>query len=299
MLELSAGLTTGHAPLVEQARSHGDLYIHQPYELYTQANHDVWQRLHSRIEPLWSRFANPTFLDGVDALHLPSDRIPHLADINSRLAPLTGFQARPVSGYVPSFVFFDCLRRREFPTTITIRPADRMDYLAEPDIFHDIAGHVPMHTSRTFADTLVRFGEFARTAADLTSSIRDEHQRAARLTSILKALSRFFWFTIEFGLIRARDGLRAYGSGLLSSYGELAHAVESPSVQRFPIQLEWAINQPFEIDRYQPLLFVVDSWDHLFSLVSQLECWMRQGRLDNVAPGSPGISEPDLLSFLH
>ena len=111
-------------------------------------------------------------------------------------------------------------------------------------------------------------------------------------------MARFFWFTIEFGLMRSPAGLRVYGSGLLSSYGEIQHSIESPEVQRFPIQLEWAINQGFEIDHYQPLLFIVDSFDHLFSLVDRLEQWMKQGKLNNVAPGEPGVDEKDLKSFL-
>jgi len=203
-----------------------------------------------------------------------------------------------VSGYVPAFLFFDSLRKREFPTTVTIRPSDHLDYLPEPDIFHDIAGHVPMHTDRAFADTLVRFGECAHTAAERVSSIRDPQVRMQRLTSNLKAMARFFWFTIEFGLMNTRHGVRAYGSGLLSSHGELEHSLKSAEVQRHPIQLEWAVNQAFEIDRYQPLLFVVDGFDHLFWLVDRLERLMREGKLDNVAPGEPDVSESDLASFL-
>jgi phenylalanine-4-hydroxylase len=204
-----------------------------------------------------------------------------------------------VSGYIPAFLFFDCLRNREFPTTITIRALDHLDYLPEPDIFHDIAGHVPMHTDRAFAETLVRFGQCAHTAADLVSGIRDEHVRLQRLTSIIRAMARFFWFTVEFGLMKTRHGIRAYGSGLLSSYGELEHSLQSSDVQRYPIQLEWAINQGFEIHHYQPLLFTVDGFDHLFSLVDRLEKWMREGRLNNVAPGEPEVSEADLRSFLR
>jgi phenylalanine-4-hydroxylase len=203
-----------------------------------------------------------------------------------------------VSGYVPGFLFFDCLRRREFPTTITIRPADRMDYLPEPDIFHDVAGHVPMHTERAFADTLARFGDCAHTAVEITSGIRDERERKRRLTNIIKAMSRFFWFTVEFGLMRGSKGNCAYGSGLLSSYGELEHAIESPEVQRHPLQMEWVINQGAEIDHYQPLLFIIDSFDHLFELVDRLERWMRDGQLDNVAPGLPEIDELTLRSFM-
>jgi phenylalanine-4-hydroxylase len=293
------GLTTGHAPFVEEARSRGDLYISQAYDLYSKENHEAWGRLFARIQPRWERYANDQFLRGVAALGLPPDRVPQLAEVNERLRPLTGFQARPVSGYVPAFLFFDCLRRREFPTTITIRPADRMDYLPEPDIFHDVAGHVPMHTGKAFADTLVRFGDCAHTAVELTAGIRDREERTRRLTSIIQAMARFFWFTVEFGLMRRRRGLCAYGSGLLSSYGELEHAIESADVQRYPAQIEWLINQGMEIDRYQPLLFMVDSFEHLFELVGRLETWMREGRLNNVAPGKPEVNEGDVRSFLE
>ena len=295
----AGGLTTGHAPFVEEARSRGELYIHQAYEQYTDENQEAWRKLYARIQPRWERYANDHFRRGVEALHLPPDRIPRLSEINQRLQPLTGFQAKAVSGYVPGFLFFDCLRRREFPTTITIRPADRMDYLPEPDIFHDIAGHVPMHTSKAFADTLVRFGDCAHTAAHMTADIRDEAERARRLTSIIRALSRFFWFTVEFGLMAGPRGVCAYGSGLLSSYGELQHAIESDEVTRYPIQLEWVINLGAEIENYQPLLFIVDGFDHLFELVGQLERWMREGKPDNVAPGLPEISKRDLRSFLE
>jgi len=293
------GLTTGQAPFIDEARTSGHLYIEQPYKLYSEENHEAWRRLYHRMIPNWERHANEHFLQGVSSLCLDANRVPRIEDVNRFLCPLTGFRAKPVSGYIPAFLFFDCLRNREFPTTITVRDLNRLDYLPEPDIFHDIAGHVPMHTDRAFADTLVRFGECAHTAADLVSRIADEHERLQRLTSILKAMARFFWFTIEFGLMRGRDGDKAYGSGLLSSFGELSHAIESPEVQRYPLQLEWAINQAFEIDHYQPLLFIVEGFDHLFHFVDRLEQWMREGRLNNVAPGQPDIREADLRSFLE
>jgi phenylalanine-4-hydroxylase len=295
------GLTTTRAPFIEQAQAEGRLYISQPYELYSEANHEAWRRLYTRMEDRWRRYANPRFLQGIDNLCLDPQRVPRLEDVNRFLSPLTGFKAKPVSGYVPSFIFFDCLRNREFPTTITIRDGATLDYLPEPDIFHDIAGHVPMHTDRALADTLVRFGDCAHTAAEIVAGITDEQEQIRRVTSIFKALARFFWFTIEFGLMRSPDGkgLKVYGSGLLSSHGEIAHSVDSPLVQRYPIQLEWVVNQYFEIDHYQPLLFVVDSFDHLFELVGELERWMREGRLDNVSPGEPLVSEPDLRSFLE
>src|SRR5690242_7124822 len=210
----ATGLTTGHAPFVEEARDRGQLYIEQRYDLYSPENHESWQRLYQRVQPRWERYANDHFLKGIEALALSPDRVPHLSDVNKRLQPLTGFQAKPVSGYVPGFLFFDCLRRREFPIAITIRPTDRMDYLPEPDIFHDVAGHVPMHTERAFADVLVRFGDCAHTAVEMTAGVADRRERARRLTNIVKAMSRFFWFTVEFGLMRGPRGVCAYGSGL-------------------------------------------------------------------------------------
>ena len=298
--DFKAGLTTNQAPFIEQAREHGELYITQPYELYSEENQEAWRKLFARMQDRWDRYANPHFKKGVANLSLDPHNVPRLEDVNKFLQPLTGFKAKPVSGYVPAFIFFDCLRNREFPTTITIRESNKLDYLPEPDIFHDIAGHVPMHTDRAFADTLVRFGECAHTAADIVQGIKDEDEQVRVLTSIIKAMARFFWFTIEFGLMRGEKGkLVAYGSGLLSSYGELEHCIESSEVQRYPIQMEWVINQYFEIDHYQPLLFIVDSFDHLFSLVTELETWMKDGKLNNVSPGEPEVSAEDIKSFLH
>ena len=156
-----SGLTTTEAPFIEQARHQGQLYIHQPYDLYTPENHRAWSTLFRRMLPRWERYANRHFRAGLESLNLNHDRVPCLTDVNRFLQPLTGFQAKAVSGYVPSFLFFDSLRNREFPTTITIRRADHLDYLPEPDIFHDVAGHVPMHTDKHFAEALVRFGECA------------------------------------------------------------------------------------------------------------------------------------------
>jgi phenylalanine-4-hydroxylase len=294
-----SGLTTTEAPFIEEARADGRLFVEQPYDLYSEENHETWRTLYSRLRSRWERYANDAFLRGMHALSLDPLRVPKLADVNRFLSPLTGFEAKAVSGYVPAYVFFDCLRNRQFPTTITIRRQDKLDYLPEPDIFHDIAGHVPMHTDPAFANTLVRFGECARRAPDLAAGIRDSHERIHTLSSIIRAMARFFWFTIEFGLMKSAGGsLKAYGSGLLSSFGELEHAIESNEVQRFPLRLEWAINQCFEIDHYQPLLFTVESFEQLYDLVGELDRWLQDGRLNNVAPGEPAVNESDLQSFL-
>ncbi len=293
------GLTTTKAPFIEQAQQSGQRFIHQPYELYSEENHKAWASLYSRIQERWEKYANPKFLEGVSKLNLDSTRVPRIEDINRFLKPLTGFSAKPVSGYIPAFTFFDCLRNRDFPTTITVRDISKLDYLPEPDMFHDVAGHVPMHTDKAFADTLVRFGECALSASLVIQELKDKELQKQRAISIIKAMARFFWFTVEFGLIRSGNDLRVYGSGLLSSYGELEHSVKSPNVQRYPIQLEWAVNQYFEIDHYQPLLFIIDSLDHLYSLVGELENRVKDGKVNNVAPGEPFVSEMDLESFLN
>lgn len=295
VLVTGGDLTTGRADFIERAQTRGELFVEQPYDLYSEANQETWRRLYRALAGKWEQHAHPRFLDGVARLGLDPDRIPRLEDVNRFLEPLSGFRARAVSGYVPAYLFFDCLRRREFPTTITVRDGDRLDYLPEPDIFHDLAGHVPMHTDPAFAGVLVRFGDAARAAA-----LRARDGDCRSVESGLRALARFFWFTIEFGLMRrpGGDGLCAYGSGLLSSSGEIAHSLESPRVQRVPFQLEWVVNQGFEIDSLQPLLFVVDSFRHLEREVRRLERWLAEGRLDNVAPGEPAVSREDLRSFL-
>lgn len=294
----NSGLTTGESAFINESYAKAEMFIAQPYDLYSAENHLAWSALFARMRPQWEKYANEHFLAGLKSLALPPERIPRLSEVNAFLEPLTHFQAKAVSGYIPAFIFFDCLRNRQFPTTITVRRSDKLDYLPEPDIFHDIAGHVPMHTDPAFADALVRFGDCAHTAAELAADIHDPVERVRRLTSIIKAMARFFWFTVEFGLMQSEREIKVYGSGLLSSYGEISHAVTSNQVQRFPIQLEWVINQGFEIDHFQPLLFSVTSFSHLFELVDRLEHWMRQGKLDNVAPGEPNVNAQDLASFL-
>ena len=301
MATAEQGLTTTKAPFIENAQQNGELFIHQPYELYSEANQDTWRRLYAQIRPKWEKYANPKFMEGVANLMLSPDAIPKLDEVNKFLEPMTAFKAKAVSGYVPAYLFFDCIRQRNFPTTITIRDGEKLDYLPEPDIFHDIAGHVPMHTDSRFADVLVRFGEIARHAAIRAQNLacENESDRIHIVESNIRAMARFFWFTVEFGLMRFNSELKVYGSGLLSSPGEIEYCIEAPEVQRYPIQLEWVINQYFEIHHYQELLFIVDSFDHLFDLVDQLEPWLNDGKLDNVAKGEPVINEADLQSFLN
>jgi phenylalanine-4-hydroxylase len=199
--------------------------------------------------PKWQRHGTQVFLQGLEKLSLNETTIPQLSDLNGKLQPLTGFQAIPVVGYLGATEFFKHLQQRKFPTVTRVRNETQMDYLPEPDIFHDVAGHVPMHTDPTFAAVLQRFGSLPHN----------------------EAIARFFWFTIEFGLIEERGQLKAYGSGLMSSFGELDYALTSPNVDRRPFQLAEVMATPFEIDHFQNRLYVIESFDQLYDAVAELE----------------------------
>jgi phenylalanine-4-hydroxylase len=224
------------------------LYIDQRYAGYSAENQAAWRALYGAQMPFLARHASAAWLTGASAIALGPEAIPRLHEINARLGPMTGWQSRAVPGYLPPRAFFACLARREFPTTIVIRPRSQLGYLPQPDIFHDVFGHVPLHADPVFADFLQTWGQAALAACG-------EAQ--------LERLTRLFWFTVEFGLIRENGELRLYGSGLISSPGEARFALESRDVERRPFELERVCATPFEIDHYQPLLFVLDSFAQL------------------------------------
>ena len=226
-------------------------YIGQNYGGYTAENQETWRVLYDRQMAYLANNASEVYLSGARSINLVRDHIPYLEgpqSVNTFLMPLTGWQSKAVPGYLPAKAFFACLARREFPTTIVIRSRESIDYLPEPDIFHDIFGHVPLHADPTFADFLQTYGKAAVST--------DDPQHTERL-------SRLFWFTVEFGLIREGGRNRLYGSGLISSPGESAHALDSKDVDRRPFDLETVCNTSFEIDHYQPILYVLESFDQL------------------------------------
>ena len=226
-------------------------YIGQNYGGYTAENQETWRVLYDRQMADVANNASEGYLSGARSINLVRDHIPYLEgpqSVNKFLMPLTGWQSKAVPGYLPAKAFFACLARREFPTTIVIRSRESIDYLPEPDIFHDIFGHVPLHADPTFADFLQTYGKAA-------VSTDDPHHT--------ERLARLFWFTVEFGLIREGGRNRLYGSGLISSPGESAHALDSKDVDRRPFDLETVCNTSFEIDHYQPILYVLESFDQL------------------------------------
>ncbi|GAB4515933.1 MAG: phenylalanine 4-monooxygenase [Phycisphaerales bacterium] len=224
--------------------------ITQQYEKYSAEDHEVWGILfekrmkHLRDEGLGSN----VFLQGADVINLTPDRVPDLRVVNANLKKCTGWSSHGVPGYLPAKSFFAFLAQRQFPTTITVRPKTSMDYLPEPDIIHDVFGHVPLHADPVFADFLQTYGKAA-----LYTNNPQHTERLARL----------FWFTVEFGLIHEDDRLKLYGSGLISSEGEGHHALESPDVDRRAFELDRVCETTFEIDHYQPILYVLDSFEQL------------------------------------
>ena len=222
--------------------------VTQHYDKYTDENHEVWGIIFQKRMEQLADFGSDVFLTGAEAINLRADRVPPLKDVNERLNLLTGWSSHGVPGYLPAKAFFAFLAQRQFPTTITVRPKTSMDYLPEPDIIHDVFGHVPLHTDPTFADFLQTYGK----AALHTNS--DFHT---------ERLARLFWFTVEFGLIHEGGKLKLYGSGLISSEGEGHHALESPKVDRRPFELERVCDTDFEIDHYQPILYVLESFEQL------------------------------------
>ena len=231
------------------------LFTEQDWAAYGPEQHVVWRILYERRMAQLAESGSRLFLDGARTIGLSPDRVPDLRAVNARLLPLTGWNAVPVRGFIPAESFFSCLARRRFPTTVTVRPREQLDYLPEPDIFHDVFGHVPLHADPVFADFLQRFGAVAGKA-------RSEEETLW--------MARLFWFTVEFGLVREDGRVKVYGSGLISSHGDAANAL-SERCERRPFRLDDVIAQPFEIDHLQDVLFVVEDFEELFAAVEEMD----------------------------
>jgi phenylalanine-4-hydroxylase len=219
----------------------------QNWSAYTAEDHEVWEILYSKRMRELESTASDVFLNGADIIGLSPKQIPDLNEVNRRLDARTGWNAVPVGGFLPAGEFFESLSRRKFPTTVTIRPKTGIDYVPEPDIFHDVFGHVPLHSDPMFADFLQRFGDIAT---------RENTEKMARL----------FWFTVEFGLIREKGRTKIYGSGLISSASDAANAL-GPKCDRRPFTLDAVMSQSFRIDELQNVLFELESFDQLFEAI--------------------------------
>jgi phenylalanine-4-hydroxylase len=249
-----ASLKTSPKNRFWNARRNPDFTIDQDWASYTPAEHDRWDRLFRRaVEALQGR-ACDEYLAALGALELSERGIPDMARLSDRLEKITGWNVVPVVELVPDEVFFDHLANRRFPAGAFIRPEKEMDYLEEPDIFHDIFGHVPLLANPAYSDFMVAYGKGGRRAMQLGR---------------LHNLARLYWYTIEFGLIRGPAGLRIFGAGILSSVAESAFALESQSPNRVAFDLVRVMRTKYEIDDFQQTYFVIDSFEKLLDACYQ------------------------------
>ena len=235
-------------PRGDYARARADYTCEQDWAAYTEADHETYRRLHARQLQQLPGLACDEFVAAVAQLGT-ADRIPRFDAISERLLKATGWQVVGVPGLIPEEAFFALLAERRFPVTDWIRRPEEFDYVVEPDVFHDLFGHVPLLFDPVFADYMQAYG-----AGGL---------KASRLDAC-ELLARLYWYTVEFGLIATPRGLRAYGAGILSSAGELPYSVRSAEPRRVAFDLERLMRSRYRIDTYQATYFVIDSFQQLF-----------------------------------
>ncbi len=236
------------APRGDYGRAHPDYTCEQAWADYTDADHDIYRRLVARQLQQLPGLACDEFIAAVQQLGAPQ-RIPRFDAISERLMRATGWQIVGVPGLIPEEAFFALLAARKFPVTDWIRRPDEFDYVVEPDVFHDLFGHVPLLFNPVFADYMQAYG---------AGSLKAGRQGVCEL------LARLYWYTVEFGLIATPAGLRAYGAGILSSAGELRHSIASRTPQRIAFELQRLMRTKYKIDSYQASYFVIESFDQLF-----------------------------------
>jgi len=223
----------------------------------------VWAELIRRALPEVEKHAAREYLHGFEVIGLQRDQIPNLKAVSARLQSRTGWNSTPVSGFLPAPAFFEMLAARRFPTTTWLRSWKSLEYTPEPDIFHDVLGHVPMHAHRVFADFLQHYG---RVCAEIQSE------------ELLEKLGRLFWYTVEFGLIRENNEIKIYGSGLISSHGECMNVIEGHcAVHDFT--LDEVLRTAVKVDEFQKLLFAVNSFEQVYEAMHEAEQRIERGTL--------------------
>lgn len=219
---------------------------------YTEEENGVWQTLIERQLKIVDNRACDEYIEGIKLLNMPMDRIPQCKEISAALQKATGWSLEPVPALIPFEKFFHLLATQRFPAATFIRTREELDYLQEPDIFHEIFGHCPLLTNPAYAEFTHTYGKLGLNAS--------KEDRAL--------LARLYWFTIEFGLIKKNNQLKIYGGGILSSKGETIYSLEDPKALRKPFDPLEALRTPYRIDIMQPIYYVIDSFDTLFELTN-------------------------------
>jgi len=236
--------------------ANADWTIPQHWDRYTAEEHATWDTLFARQATLLPGRASNAWLKGLDVLKLDKPGIPDFEALSDRLMKLTGWQVVAVPGLVPDDVFFDHMANRRFVAGNFIRRPDQLDYLQEPDVFHDVFGHVPMLADPVFADYLAAYGRGGQRALGLDA---------------LKYLGRLYWYTVEFGLVAEPEGLRIYGAGIVSSFSESRFALDDPSPDRLMLDLARVMRTEYRIDDFQQNYFVIPSFDELLRLTVETD----------------------------
>ena len=224
--------------------------IDQPWDSYSAEDHATWATLFRRQRDILKGRACDEFIDNQERFGMSAEQIPRFEELNEVLAKTTGWELIGVEGLLPELTFFDHLANRRFPVTWWIRRPEQIDYIAEPDMFHDLFGHVPLLLNPVFADYMQAYGRGGVKAHGVSAEA-------------LVNLTRLYWYTVEFGLIRQRGELRIYGSGIVSSKGESIHSLESASPNRIGFDLKRIMRTRYRIDTYQKTYFVIDSFEQL------------------------------------
>ena len=248
--------------------------VDQPWNDYTDTDHRVWAQLFERQKQVLPGRASDEFMAALSAMEMTPDRIPKFADLNPILREATGWELIGVEGLLPELTFFDHLANRRFPVTWWIRTPEQMDYLSEPDLFHDLFGHVPLLMNPVFADYMEAYGRGGVKAHGIGEDA-------------LVNLTRLYWYTVEFGLIRQKDGLRIYGSGIVSSKGESIHCLESDAPNRIGFDLQRIMRTRYRIDTYQKTYFVIDSFEQLMEATGPdfAPIYQKLATLDSIPAG--------------
>jgi phenylalanine-4-hydroxylase len=260
----------------EYADAAADFTVAQNWDAYPPEAHDRWRRLYARQSALARQYAAKPFLDGLDRLDC-ADAIPRFDEANAVLGAATDWQIVAVPGYIPDAAFFDHLARRRFPVTRWIREEHELDYLVEPDVFHDFFGHVPMLLDPNVADFLELYGRAGERSIAMDA---------------LEMLARIYWYTIEFGLVREDDALKVLGAGIVSSAGETVYAIEDPSVLRLPFDPLRVMRTAYAIDSFQTNYFVLESLGDLIARLVDLDFGPLYERWRSEAPLPPGELQP-------
>jgi phenylalanine-4-hydroxylase len=244
-----------------------DWTIPQGWESYTPAEHALWDRLYARQTALLPGRAAPEFLDGLTRLDLGRGGIPDFRRLSDELMKLTGWQVVAVPGLVPEDVFFEHLANRRFVAGNFLRTPEQIDYLEEPDVFHDVFGHVPLLANPVFADYMQAYGQGGLRAMQYGA---------------LHKLARLYWYTVEFGLIETPEGLRIYGAGIVSSHGETRFALDSDSPNRLGFDLERVLRTHYRIDDFQQAYFAIPSFEHLLKTTLETDFAPLYARLETL-----------------